>query len=210
MRLESWHLGGDSFPPFVIACSKGLSYPDIQLPRIQWNFVWCVGCNWMTDSYASHVLGAVSLVSSGPNRSSQMGENFKSCAKVLAPWNGQWIIHAGSRQNEREREREMYHSKILDFIFLINWATYIGERKTTFAKAYGIKLRCYGEHVGEHIGNLGNILRTNSELIYCCCHQFILIHSWSHSLPRLGDMPFRLRSVLNGCGLHIEITLVGH
>jgi hypothetical protein len=30
----------------------------------------------------------------------------------------------------------------------------MGERRTTFAKAYGIKLRCYGEHVGEHIGNL--------------------------------------------------------
>jgi len=32
--------------------------------------------------------------------------------------------------------------------------TYIGERRTTFAKAYGIKVRCYGEHVEEHIGNL--------------------------------------------------------
>jgi len=32
--------------------------------------------------------------------------------------------------------------------------TYIGERRTTFAKTYGIKVRClYGEHVGEHIGN---------------------------------------------------------
>jgi hypothetical protein len=40
------------------------------------------------------------------------------------------------------------------------WPTYIGERKTTFAKAYEIKVRCYGEHVEEHIGNLGNIVRT--------------------------------------------------
>jgi hypothetical protein len=60
------------------------------------------------------------------------------------------------RENEREKKRCMYSSKILDFIFLLNWATYIGERRTTFAKAYGIKLRCYGEH----IGNLGNILGT--------------------------------------------------
>jgi hypothetical protein len=37
--------------------------------------------------------------------------------------------------------------------------TYIGERRTTFAKTYGIKVRCYEEHVGEHIGNVGNILR---------------------------------------------------
>jgi len=36
--------------------------------------------------------------------------------------------------------------------------TYIGES----AKAYGLKVRClYGEHVGEHIVNLGNIVRTH-------------------------------------------------
>ncbi len=41
-----------------------------------------LGAIGMTDSYASHVLGAVSLVSSsGPNRSSERGEIFKSCAK---------------------------------------------------------------------------------------------------------------------------------
>jgi hypothetical protein len=33
--------------------------------------------------------------------------------------------------------------------------TYVGERRTTFAKAYGMKVRCYEEHVGEHNGNLG-------------------------------------------------------
>jgi len=40
------------------------------------------------------------------------------------------------------------------------WRTYIGERRTTFAKTYGIKVRCYEEHVREHIRNMGNILRT--------------------------------------------------
>jgi hypothetical protein len=40
------------------------------------------------------------------------------------------------------------------------WPGYIGERRTTFAKAYGIKVSYYGDHVGEHIGNLGNILGT--------------------------------------------------
>jgi hypothetical protein len=34
------------------------------------------------------------------------------------------------------------------------WPSYIGERRTTFAKAYGIKVRWYGEHVGEHLGDL--------------------------------------------------------
>jgi len=46
------------------------------------------------------------------------------------------------------------------------------KRRTTFAKAYGIKVRCYGEHVGEHIENLmgthwelkGNIMGTHWEL----------------------------------------------
>jgi len=32
------------------------------------------------------------------------------------------------------------------------WPTYIGERRITFAKAYGIKVRCYGEHVGDILG----------------------------------------------------------
>ncbi len=36
----------------------------------------------------------------------------------------------------------------------------LGERRTIFAKAYGIKVSCYGDHVGEYIGNLGNILGT--------------------------------------------------
>ncbi len=43
------------------------------------------------------------------------------------------------------------------------WPSYIGERRTTFAKAYGIEMRCYGRHVDEHIGNLGcqNVMRTH-------------------------------------------------
>ncbi len=39
---------------------------------------------------------------------------------------------------------------------------YIGERRTTFAKTYGLKVRClYEEHVREHVVNLGNILGTH-------------------------------------------------
>jgi hypothetical protein len=37
--------------------------------------------------------------------------------------------------------------------------------RTTFAKAYGIKVRCYGEHVGEHLGeHLGDLMGTHWEL----------------------------------------------
>jgi hypothetical protein len=41
------------------------------------------------------------------------------------------------------------------------WPTsYISERRTNFSQSiYGIKVRCYGEHVDEHIANLGNIVR---------------------------------------------------
>jgi len=47
------------------------------------------------------------------------------------------------------------------------WHTCIGENRTTFAKAYGIKVRCYGKHVGEHweLGeHIGNLMGTHWEL----------------------------------------------
>jgi hypothetical protein len=50
---------------------------------------------------------------------------------------------------------------VLMYIVPPLWLSYIGERRTTFDKAYGIKVRClYEEHVEEHIVNLGNILGT--------------------------------------------------
>jgi hypothetical protein len=49
---------------------------------------------------------------------------------------------------------------ILKYRVPLLWPNYVGERRTTFAEAYGIKVRCYGEHVGgthweigEHMGN---------------------------------------------------------
>jgi hypothetical protein len=46
------------------------------------------------------------------------------------------------------------------------------EKRTTFAKTYGIKMKCYGRHFVEHIGNLmkslweleGDLVRTHWEL----------------------------------------------
>jgi len=35
------------------------------------------------------------------------------------------------------------------------WPIYVGERRTTFAKAYGINVRCYWELFEEHVRNLG-------------------------------------------------------
>jgi hypothetical protein len=37
------------------------------------------------------------------------------------------------------------------------WPRYIGESRTTFAKAYGIKVRCDYELFGEHVRNLGTL-----------------------------------------------------
>jgi hypothetical protein len=41
---------------------------------------------------------------------------------------------------------------ILKYIVPPLWPSYIGERRITFAKAYGIKSWCYGEHVGDIFG----------------------------------------------------------
>jgi hypothetical protein len=32
------------------------------------------------------------------------------------------------------------------------WSTYISKRRKTSAKAYGIKVRCHGENVGDIVG----------------------------------------------------------
>jgi hypothetical protein len=49
---------------------------------------------------------------------------------------------------------------ILKYIVPPLWPTYISERRTPFSKAYEIKVRWYGEHVGENIAKLGNPLGT--------------------------------------------------
>jgi hypothetical protein len=54
------------------------------------------------------------------------------------------------------------------------WPRYIGERSTTFAKGYGIKVRCYGEHVGELIDKLGE------------CIGNVMRNHWEHSGNTLG------------------------
>ncbi len=50
---------------------------------------------------------------------------------------------------------------ILKYRVPLLWPTYIGETRTTFAKAYGIKVRCYGEHVEEHTWNQGKMKKNS-------------------------------------------------
>ncbi len=84
-----------------------------------------------------------------------------------------WEKKSPSRYGKKAHTHTHYTWKILKLWRLPNmecsllkdsvhpiWPSYIGERRTTFAKAYGIKVSCYGDHVGEHIGNLGKILGT--------------------------------------------------
>ncbi len=47
---------------------------------------------------------------------------------------------------------------ILKYIVPPLWPMYITERRKPFPKAYGIKVRWYGEDVGENITKLGNIV----------------------------------------------------
>jgi hypothetical protein len=48
-------------------------------------------------------------------------------------------------------------SFILKYKITSVWFTYMGERKTIFGLANGIKLRCYWELFGEHVRNLGTL-----------------------------------------------------
>jgi hypothetical protein len=41
---------------------------------------------------------------------------------------------------------------VLKYRFHPLWRTYIGERRTTLAKTYGIRVRCYEENVGNTLG----------------------------------------------------------
>jgi hypothetical protein len=66
-------------------------------------------------------------------------------------------------QKKRATEAPKIEGSILKWRVPALWPIYIGERRTTFVKAYGIKVRCYGEHVGEHIENLRNPLGTLRE-----------------------------------------------
>jgi hypothetical protein len=88
---------------------------------------------------------------------------------------------------------------ILKYRVPLLWPTYIGERRTTFAKAYGIKVRCYGEHVGKHIGNLGNILGTwweTWEALTRTPNQWFSLKSENH--PTLTHPGLRLCYTLHG------------
>jgi hypothetical protein len=56
--------------------------------------------------------------------------------------------------HSKKNENMGVDGSILKYKVSPPWPNYIGEKRTTFAKAYGIKVRCYGEHFGELEGNI--------------------------------------------------------
>jgi hypothetical protein len=66
------------------------------------------------------------------------------------------------------------------------WPTYIGERRTTFAKAYGIKVRCYLDVFGKHV-RTWDLFAWALPVIPCASH-------WLHGnyIPKIGCHYFGL------------------
>jgi hypothetical protein len=66
------------------------------------------------------------------------------------------ILLAHHSKNKETWRLPQVEGFILKYSVPFHWPSYKGERRTTFAKAFGIKVRCYRELFGEHVRNLGN------------------------------------------------------
>jgi hypothetical protein len=64
------------------------------------------------------------------------------------------LIGLSLKKKKKPQRLPKIEGSILKYRVPPLWPTSLGERRTTFAKAYGIKMRCYGEHVGEHMRNI--------------------------------------------------------
>jgi hypothetical protein len=89
----------------------------------------------------------------------------------------------------------------------VNWHIYIGKRWTTFAKSYQIKLRCYWEHIREHIGNKGNLQshsdpKSERETLGCWVH--VVPSHWLHVIFifKIVDHLFSPRLNAQGTNIH--------
>jgi len=79
--------------------------------------------------------------------------------------------------------RPKTEGSILKYIVPPLWPTYISEGRTPFSKAYGIKVRWYGEHVRENIAKLGNIVQTHWEARkYEKIPHLECMHAWAFPL----------------------------
>ncbi len=64
-----------------------------------------------------------------------------------------WLAHHS--KNLKLWKLPKMQVSILNYRVPSLWPNYIGERRVTFAKTYGRKVRCYWELFGEHVRNLG-------------------------------------------------------
>jgi len=62
-----------------------------------------------------------------------------------------------TKQKQTNKPMEEIQGSILKYRVPPLRPTYTFERRTTFAKAYGIKVRCYWELFGKHVRNLGTL-----------------------------------------------------
>jgi hypothetical protein len=67
-----------------------------------------------------------------------------------------WLVHHSKKWNYGQLPK--IKCSILKYrVVPPLWPTYVGEKRTTIAKAYRIKIRYYWELFGEHIRNLGTL-----------------------------------------------------
>jgi hypothetical protein len=63
------------------------------------------------------------------------------------------LIGSSHQKKKKQWRLPKKEGSILNCTIPPLWPTYKGQRRTPFSKAYGIKVRRYGENVGENIGN---------------------------------------------------------
>jgi hypothetical protein len=81
------------------------------------------------------------------------------------------LIHPLQREAKimKTPQNKRFHVNLKKCLSL--WPTYIGEKGRTLGKTYGIKVSAIGNTLGQHIWNLGNILRT-------WLNQLLIEHEW--------------------------------
>jgi len=75
------------------------------------------------------------------------------------------------RRTKKKKKKKIWRlpkkeDYILKCMFPPLWPPFEGERRTKFPKEYGKRVRCYQEHIGKHIGNLGKT-HTHIHMEWC-------------------------------------------
>jgi hypothetical protein len=98
-----------------------------------------------------------------------------------------WLAYHHKKNSESIETPQNWMFYLEYYSSPLNWPIYICKRSTTFAKSYQIKLRCYWEHIREHIGTKGNLQSHSSRkskretlgLLSACC-AFSMVACYFH------------------------------